>query len=254
MEIENSDILHTLNCFNYGGNRMKKFRRLVSLIIVSALVLCMNITAFAAEGDSVGQISDMTISEVVSYLESKGRIVDDSFVAICEEIVTLKEEGVSQTQILSEIGNMPSTYSLYDTWGKLTDSEKALCITHPTEAIAIQSNATEASSSTEEIYGYNGNGDTTDAYRHGYWNALNARDVGETIAEAFATAHEDVSDEELNKVSNGFYGWEHRSMDLHNNEVGRSVVNWNDWFTSDETMSSRILEQIEKGNMVILVK
>lgn len=232
---------------------MKKLRKLISLIIVNALVICTNITAFAAENNSIGQVSDMTFSEVVSYLESKGRVVDDSFLRICEEIVNLKEEGVSKAEILSKI-NDTSAYSLYDTWGKLTDSEKALCVTYPKEALAIQGNSTEASSSTAEIYGANGNGDTSDAYRHGYWNALNARDVGEVIAEAFATAHEDVSNEELNSIHNGFHGWEHRSMDLHNNEVGRSVVNWNDWYTSDETMSSRILEQIEKGNMVILVK
>lgn len=67
-----------------------------------------------------------------------------------------------------------------------------LVVTYPKEALTIQSNATTASSSTASIYGYNGNGDASDAYRHGYWNALNARDVGKTIAEKFATAHEDV--------------------------------------------------------------
>jgi len=52
----------------------------------------------------------------------------------------------------------------------------------------------------------------------------------------------------------GYYGWQLRSMDLHNNEVGRGVVSWTDILTSDSTLSSRILEQIKKGNMVILVK
>lgn len=161
---------------------------------------------------------------------------------------------MSDSEILEEIEKVPSTYSLYNTWGHLTDSEKLLCVAYPKEALTIQSNSTKASTSTSDIYGSNGNGDVTDAYRHGYWNALSARDVGKTVAEEFATAHEDVSNEELNNVYNGFYGWEHRSMDLHNIEVGRNVVNWNDWFTSDSTMSSRIREQISKGNMVILVQ
>ena len=230
-------------------------KKLLCLLLALIMVLAMSTTAFAAEADmDSGRISDMTMDEVIAYLESRESMVDESFVDICRAIVELKDDGMSNEAILSQIESAPTTYSLYDTWGKLTDSEKLLVVTYPTEALAVQSNATTASSSTSSIYGYNGNGDVTDAYRHGYWNALNARDVGKTIAEKFATAHEDVSDEELQKDYNGFYGWQHRSMDLHNNEVGREVVSWYDIFASDSTLSDRILEQIEKGNMVILVE
>lgn len=224
-----------------------------TLALVMVMGLCT--TAFAAETDeNVGRVTNMTMDEVVAYLENRGSTIDEAFVDLCNAIIDLKDDGMSNADILSQIASAPTTYSLYDTWGKLTDSEKSLVVTYPKEAVVIQSNATTASSSTKSIYGDNGNGDESDAYRHGYWNALNARDVGKTVAEAFATAHEDVSDEELQKIYNGFYGWQHRSMDLHNNEVGRGVVSWTDIFTSDSTLSSRILEQIEKGNMVILVK
>lgn len=235
---------------------MNYFKRICAVVLSMAMMLCVaSTTAFAAETDMVsGRITGMTMDEVIAYFESRGSMVDESFADLCGAIVELKDNGISNEAIISQIESAPNTYSLYSTWGGLTDSEKLLVVTYPKEALAVRSNATMASSSTTSIYGYNGNGDVTDAYRHGYWNALNARDVGKTIAEAFATAHEDVSDEALHEMTAGFYGWQHRSMDLHNNEVGRGVVSWYDIFTSDSTLSDRILEQIQKGNMVILVK
>lgn len=230
-------------------------KKVLTLTLVLVMVMGLCTTAFAAETDeNIGRVTNMTMDEVVAYLENRGSTIDEAFVDLCIAIINLKDDGMTNADILFQVASAPTTYSLYDTWGKLTDSEKLLVVTYPKEAVVIQSNATTASSSTKSIYGANGNGDESDAYRHGYWNALNARDVGKTVAEAFATAHEDISDKELQKISNGFYGWQHRSMDLHNNEVGRGVVSWTDIFTSDGTLSSRIREQIKKGNMVILVK
>ena len=236
---------------------MSKIKKLLSMVVGATLALSMSITAFAASPtNSEGRIADMTVSEVVSYLEENDGYVEDAFLNLCESIIDMRAEGFSESQILDTLASTPEPASMYDTWGKLTDSEKLLVVTYPKEALAIQSNATKATNSTISTYGYNGNGDVSDAYRHGYWNALNARDVGGTIAEKFATAHEDISDEEMNRFyeSVGYYGWQLRSMDLHNNEVGRGVVSWTDILTSDSTLSSRILEQIKKGNMVILVK
>lgn len=235
---------------------MSKIKKLLSMVTAGVLSLSIGVNAFAASPADFrgGRISDMNLSEVVAYIEESGGVIDDDFLDLCESIINMKDEGLSESQILDAIAAAPTAYSLYDSWGKLTDSEKALVVIYPKEAIAIQSNASRATNSTISIYGHNGNGDVSDAYRHGYWNALNARDVGSSIAEKFATAHEDISDEEMNTIYNGFYGWQHRSMDLHNNEVGRSVVSWSDIFTSDSTLSSRILDQIQKGNMVILVK
>lgn len=236
---------------------MSKIKKLLSMAAVVALTLSMSITVFADSPTySEGRITDMTVPEVVAYLEENNGYVDENFLNLCERIINMKEAGISDIQILAALAATPAPTSMYDTWGTLTDSEKALVVTYPKEALAVQSNATKATESTISTYNRNGNGDVSDAYRHGYWNALNARDVGSTIAEKFATAHEDISDEEMNKYYDtlGYYGWQLRSMDLHNNEVGRGVVSWTDILTSDSTLSSRILEQIEKGNMVILVK
>lgn len=110
------------------------------------------------------------------YIESGGS-VDDAFLGICESIIEMKDEGLSESQIMDAIAATPAPASMYDMWGKLTDSEKALVVTYPKEALAVQSNATKATNSTISTYGYNGNGDVSDAYRHGYWNALNARNT-----------------------------------------------------------------------------
>lgn len=200
-------------------------------------------------------IADMTIDEVKEYLEANGGEVDQKYFEDCKKIIVLQEDGYSTEEVVAKIDNShKKERSLYSQWGSLTSSEKALTAVYPKEALVIKSNASKAQSSTNTIYGGNYNGDKTDAYRHGYWNALNARDVGKTIAEKFATAHEDVSQADLNQKTAGFYGWEHKAMDLNNNEVGRSVVNATDVFTSDSTLSTRIQDKIAKGSMVILVK
>ncbi|MDE7031071.1 MAG: hypothetical protein K2P63_14075 [Lachnospiraceae bacterium] len=235
---------------------MKIIKKILTIVTGSVLALSMTVTALAASPKSSenGFIAEMTLSEVVTYIEEGDGFVDDSFLNICESIIALKEKGFSESEILNAIEAKPMPASLYDKWGSLTDSEKALVVLYPTQALVIQSNAIKAMNSANSVYGHNGNGDVSDAYRHGYWNALNARDVGSGISEKFATAHEDISDEEMNTLYNGFYGWQHRSMDLHNNKVGREVVSWSDISTYDIVLSERIKEQIKKGNMVILVK
>ena len=50
--------------------------------------------------------------------------------------------------------------------------------------------------------------DESDAFRHAVWSALMTRDIGEILAEEFATNHEINSDE----------------MDLHNNKIGREIA------------------------------
>ncbi len=52
------------------------------------------------------------------------------------------------------------------------------------------------------------------AFRHAYWNALMTQRFGEDWAEKFTTAHERLPD---NYASS-------EAMDLHNNEVGRSIA------------------------------
>ncbi|MGW0251372.1 DUF6973 domain-containing protein [Nocardia goodfellowii] len=55
-----------------------------------------------------------------------------------------------------------------------------------------------------------------DAFRHAYWNALMAKEMGQDWAKNFATAHERIDDPNATHASS-------EAMDLHNNEIGRRI-------------------------------
>lgn len=62
-----------------------KLKKLISFLLVCVFVLTMSVPVFAAEEDpTIGQVSNMTLSEVVKYLEDGGGTVDYSFLSICE--------------------------------------------------------------------------------------------------------------------------------------------------------------------------
>lgn len=89
---------------------------------------------------------------------------------------------------------------------------------------------------------YNGKGD---AFRHAYFNAMNANILGVTLAESLSTAHED-------KPSLYFYDFKEKEMDLFNNKVGRERKNWfQDGFNS---LEDSILEAMESGLLIYLSK
>lgn len=75
-----------------------------------------------------------------------------------------------------------------------------------------------------------------DAFRHAYWNVLLSKYVNETWASKFATAHESQTPAGLPK-----------SMDLHNNAVGRGI------FRSNSTKSQAQLSSIVKNYRYIYV-
>ena len=68
--------------------------------------------------------------------------------------------------------------------------------------------------------------------------------IGKEKAELFATAHEDkdVSGTE----SDGFPKTAHKEMDLHNNEVGRTIGEMNS-DASEEELASIIYQDINSG-------
>lgn len=106
-----------------------------------------------------------------------------------------------------------SMLDIYDIYDDLTDAEKALIIQHPIKAKKVNECRKLATNRTE-IY-YNDNSkftqDSADAFRHGYWNALMAIEIGEEYAAMFADAHEDRPES---------FGVD-KDMDLMNNDTGR---------------------------------
>lgn len=127
----------------------------------------------------------------------------------------------------------------------LTDAEKKLCIRYPFDALKVNSARNIAISQTETKYGYNGLGDKSDAFRHGIWNAEMTVLIGKEKAELFATAHEDK--DVTGNESDGYSKSAHREMDLHNNEIGRSIGE-NNKNASEDEMADIIFEAVNLQN------
>ncbi len=94
----------------------------------------------------------------------------------------------------------------------LTSEEKTLCSLYPKIALKILPNKKIAEQKTKDIMGHSGHNDKSDAFRHAYFNALNALYAGRYYANLFGEAHE--TNTPLNKALE-------KQMDLFNNSVGQ---------------------------------
>lgn len=103
---------------------------------------------------------------------------------------------------------------VYDKYQKLKEPEKVFLWLHPIAAAEFDANAAVALEDAQKRFGgaslHNGSGD---AFRHCFWSAMNARDEGEELAEAFGSAHE----------SDPGNPSKEKAMDLFNNSVGFGI-------------------------------
>jgi len=124
------------------------------------------------------------------------------------------------------------------------ECEDALIGLFPDAALKIYGNSfglgyESANYVTETNFGWN---DCTDAFRHAFFNALNAQEVGEELALLFSDAHEcDPSPDRLKE----------REMDLLNNRVGIDIGSNNPTATDDE-IKELVCSELEFGNLTIL--
>ncbi len=211
--------------------------------------------------------TDKTMEEVVQDLTARDYQFDNDFFEICNQIFLYKKSNkitdpkvvvqhfnklsglTEKSNFANKIVSLSSNsfaeaYSIsYSSWTKLTTSEKLLVASNPVAALQTNAIQKKAFEYTTAKFGSNGLGDKSDGYRHGIWNALMTRDISRAWAEAIATAHEDRPQSELDaKQSDGYYGWQHKNMDLNNNKVGRGVIAWYEYSIncSDSTVKSRI--------------
>lgn len=201
------------------------------------LTLGVSMQAWAAPSDSVES------DDLVSFQE-------DDFDGVVNQILTIKADHPEWTQQQIEDTIDANTQKesvtrsgVIDIWNSLTDSEKKLVIRYPFDALKVNQAKNIATTQTEIKFGANGLGNKSDAFRHGIWNAEMTYLVGETKAELFATAHEDkdVSGTE----SDGFLKTEHKNMDLHNNEVGRTLAVQNVGLT-ENALADLIYSEVNK--------
>ena len=122
----------------------------------------------------------------------------------------------------------------------LTLSEKAYLVQSSGPHVSvIKESADKALAEAQRRYRgpglHNGNGD---AFRHCYWSALLARDIGARNARAFTTAHEGYSANPPGE----------REMDLNNNGVGISIGSGAKK-ASDSTLAAQCASALSGGRL-----
>ena len=165
------------------------------MFMTSMTVVPINV--FAAENINDQQVEEKTPFEI--------RDANDLAI-LSEELDRFIEQNPNSTEFEQE----QHLISFIEN-GSLNYTERKLAVAHPFQAVKVYNAANTATEKTIDVYGYNGEDDNSDAFRHTIWNALMKQSIGESAAEEWATAHENDSS-----------GLPKR-MDLHNNSIGRSL-------------------------------
>lgn len=121
-------------------------------------------------------------------------------------------------------------------YSTLTEGEKRYVKRHPVNAYKISECKNKAVAETRKRFGHNGRNDRSDAFRHCFWSALLAREIGYQQALEFTTLHESQPGNELKE----------KIMDLHNNSVGADIGRNGG---SDEMLSLRSIEALKQGKL-----
>ena len=130
---------------------------------------------------------------------------DDPRITLCQNIANYKQQNpYSSTNSVVAYYNEQNSFNTasaisYNTWTTLTTKEKLLIVSNPVAAAITASTQTKAFAFTSDKFGSNGLGDKSDAWRHTMWNVLMCKYTDKIWAWAYATAHEDKSQEQLNQ-------------------------------------------------------
>lgn len=133
--------------------------------------------------------------------------------------------------------------------GGPTWAETRWSLTHISAAVTIKANADIASNAAVNSGLPNREDGLQDAFRHAYWSALNARDVGAALTLEFTNLHETSSDG--NDPRHVDYNPEGTRMDLNNNTVGIDIGQ-NNPNATDEELQDRVMLALNKGQLQIL--
>ena len=103
--------------------------------------------------------------------------------------------------------------NVYYQYKRLTPKEKIYIRKNPHHTFAIKEAKEIALKATEKIFGLNGRNDKSDAFRHCFWSAILAKEIGYQNARKLTSSHESgASNPEKEK-----------NMDLHNNAIGLRI-------------------------------
>ena len=145
-----------------------------------------------------------TVEDVKLYLERTKHYVDETTYTMYKTVEEQKENNneIPLTKLVKEINDQAelelstnskidmfgtkvkasSLYTVaYSTWTALTTEEKVLIALDPKRALYTKYLTDDAYTYTKDKFGYNGLGDKSDGFRHGVWNALMTRDLGQNL-------------------------------------------------------------------------
>ncbi|KKD00973.1 DUF6973 domain-containing protein [Photobacterium halotolerans] len=124
-------------------------------------------------------------------------------------------------------------------YDRLTDAEKDYVKSNPFHVFSIKSAKEKAFEETSREFGKNGRNDASDAFRHCFWSALMARELGYMNAQRFTNAHESSPDNPFME----------KKMDLHNNDVGLCIGARGG---SDRSLSNACMAALQGGELMII--
>lgn len=144
---------------------------------------------------------------------------------------------------------------------KLSGPKKTWVIFHPFKAkkafiISKEANRIADSIKKSPLLDKDGAGGQVDAFRHAYWMARLRQEIGESAARSLGKAHEKENYQtyKVRKLEDGVIPDEISSeMDLHNNEVGLSLITKGSK-TPKNGLIYRIINAIHQGKLKIIKK
>lgn len=148
-------------------------------------------------------------------------------------------------------GNKPISFIDRDGEEEARPEEIAYAILNPFDAMTVKNNSTLAFQAANNSGLPNPRDGQQDAFRHAYWNALNARDIGAGEAEPFATIHETGMTNPANDPNSPEYDPVAIQMDLHNNEIGRRIGALNPEATNEE-LAALVMQALANGELKVI--
>lgn len=143
----------------------------------------------------------------------------------------------------------------------LSSPEKCWVLFHPFKAkrayrISLNAQRISDSIGKTNLLDQDRNGGQVDAFRHAFWMATLAQEIGKFSAKRLGKAHEKGNYKQFkkNKLEEGTRPDKPSSeMDLFNNDIGLSIYKKNKK-ASEEELISLIIKNIEEGNLKTLKK
>lgn len=149
--------------------------------------------------------------------------------------------GLAIAQIMKPVARRVIMTSAYAQYKNLTLQERQYIRSHPHHALSIERSRDVAFTETKKRFGHSGRNDKSDAFRHCFWSAVLAREIGYQSALRFTNAHE--SDPRNPPAE--------KAMDLHNNSVGLSIGRGGG---SNTHLSGRCIAALLSGQLKVIKK